>query len=187
MPSCFFVGRENLLFVSSSARVLTPRGRVLCGQGPCHAPVVEAGAAEMLRGEAGRHLQGRFRFRRAIKDDDLEQIVGTTSAAQSIENALGIHAVRADNHYNRNGGASSFRHVAQARGKSPRNQRRRSALTRTVQKDLTTDITDRTDKDLLYVVGTLGVDLPALEIFAVEQVQGGVIARSMRRGRAGRA
>lgn len=50
---------------------------------------------------SGRIIQRLHRIVGSIKDHDLEQIFGAALASQSIENALGVEAVRADNHHHR--------------------------------------------------------------------------------------
>jgi len=81
-----------------------------CGLGAGDAPEVQAGPAEVFRGETGRHDQRGNRILRAIKDHDLQQIVRTTLAAQGVENALGVCTICADDHHNRNGRADGQDH-----------------------------------------------------------------------------
>jgi hypothetical protein len=82
-----------LLFVQNTTAIPGPNSRAL---------LLESIACSV------RKIQRLNRIGGAIEDHELEQIVGTTLASQGIEHTLGIRAVRADKHNDRDGGAGGL-------------------------------------------------------------------------------
>jgi hypothetical protein len=84
-----------LLFVQNTTAILEANSRVV--------------SLESI-GFSGRKIQRLHRVSGAIEYHDLQQIVGTTLAVQGVENALGVQAIRADDHHHRNDWADGEGH-----------------------------------------------------------------------------